>query len=656
MPGSTDCWGIEVGANAVKAIRLQRSGNQVTVADFEVMPFKKILTTPDLDVDEAIRVNLDQFLLKHDLKRTTVMVSVPGHMSFARFAKLPPVEPKKIPDIVKFEAVQQIPFPIEEVEWDYQTFQDAESPDVEVGIFAITKTRLHPWLQHFRAMNINVDGVVLSPVAVLNAMNHDLDLRDRPNGTILMDIGTQATELIIAEGNRVWLRTIPLGGNHFTDALVKSFKLSFTKAEKLKREAATSKYARQIFQAMRPVFVDLVQEVQKSLGYYQSLNRDADLSQLIGLGSTFRLPGLQTFIKQQLQMEVKRLDEFHKIEAEGRDAATFAENTLSLAPAYGLALQGVGMERVTCNLLPLPVVRQQVWKRKNKWFAASAAAVVAGVGLAYGSLKWTQASYNTADNDRLRRQVDAIVGRADDAWSNWRAALQQNDPRPKIHNITSMLDMRSLWPSIIRDIDRAMVAVDPQQALLDGNAAAIDQIPREQRRYLGIERVTASYAYRRPAADGGTRRGGPGPTDVDWRANPPVYRIVLSGFTPYNTPEESTSDFLQSRFIQQLVDDANQAHRPYYIPNGADNVKIRSLNRIGGLRPDAPTGQPAPQSLQQTLLPEPVLEPQPGDSQFVIEWEVWLRDPEDVQKLLGDEPEPSPVAQPGPADDQEAQS
>ena len=66
-------------------------------------------------------------------------MSVPGHAAFARFAKLPPVEPKKVPDIVKFEAMQQIPFPLDQVEWDYQTFVSPDSPDVEVGIFAITR-------------------------------------------------------------------------------------------------------------------------------------------------------------------------------------------------------------------------------------------------------------------------------------------------------------------------------------------------------------------------------------------------------------------------------------------------------------------------------------------------------------------------------------
>ena len=91
MPASNDCWGIEVGQSAVKAIRLQRSGNDVSVADFDVLPFKQILSTPELDVDEAIRVGLDQFMARHPIGKSTVVISVPGHAAFARFAKLPPV-------------------------------------------------------------------------------------------------------------------------------------------------------------------------------------------------------------------------------------------------------------------------------------------------------------------------------------------------------------------------------------------------------------------------------------------------------------------------------------------------------------------------------------------------------------------------------------
>ena len=58
------------------------------------------------------------------MKGGAVAVGVSGQQSFARFIKLPPVEAKKIPEIVRFEAIQQIPFPLDDVEWSYQLFQD----------------------------------------------------------------------------------------------------------------------------------------------------------------------------------------------------------------------------------------------------------------------------------------------------------------------------------------------------------------------------------------------------------------------------------------------------------------------------------------------------------------------------------------------------
>ena len=69
--------------------------------------------------------------------------------TFARFVKLPPVEPKKVPEIVKFEAIQQIPFPLDDVEWSYQLFQAPDSPDVEVGILAMRKELVNRFIKDF---------------------------------------------------------------------------------------------------------------------------------------------------------------------------------------------------------------------------------------------------------------------------------------------------------------------------------------------------------------------------------------------------------------------------------------------------------------------------------------------------------------------------
>ena len=586
MPSSSDCWGIEVGANAIKALRLRRLGESISVADFEVIPFKKVLTTPDIDAEEQIRIGLDQFLSRHDLRKSTTIVSVPGHLAFARFAKLPPVEPKKIPDIVRFEAVQQIPFPIEQVEWDYQTFQDPDSPDVEVGIFAITKERLIPWLQNFQAVSMDVQSIVLSPVAVFNALTYDRDLADEQRGTILMDIGTSATDLIITERGRVWLRTIPIGGNHFTEALVRSFKLSFSKAEKLKREATTSKYSRQIFNAMRPVYVDLVQEVQKSLGYYQSLNRDADLGKLIGLGSTFRLPGLPTFLKQQLQIDVSRLDTFKKIESEDRNAAKFEESVLSMAPAYGLALQGLEMERVGCNLLPAPVIRRQIWKRKQPAFIAAAAVAVIAAGLACASAFLAKSSFNSGENNSMRQQSNRIFSDAKKAKSDWDRvdSASSTDPRKRIVNINSTLEYRELWPTLVRDIDNAILALDPQPELFSGDEEKIKSIPRNQRRIVFVDQLTATYSYNPPEAEQSEPLVDEQTGEWVSTAAAPQYRVVIKGTTPYASGQGAATLIVGAfkSHLEALGDRPAVAYR--IVPN---SVRLTSITKITDLPEDA---------------------------------------------------------------------
>ena len=53
--------------------------------------------------------------MMHELQipRRPVNYALPAQSVFARFVKLPPVETKKIPEIVRFEAIQQIPFPLD---------------------------------------------------------------------------------------------------------------------------------------------------------------------------------------------------------------------------------------------------------------------------------------------------------------------------------------------------------------------------------------------------------------------------------------------------------------------------------------------------------------------------------------------------------------
>jgi len=615
MARKQGAWGIEVGANAIKAIRLVREDESIVVDDWDVLPFKKILTTPDLNVDEAIRVNLDKFVTQHKFKKDEVVVSVPGNAAFARFAKLPPVDPKRIRDIVKFEAVQQIPFPIDQVEWDYQVFASEDSPDVEVGIFAITKERVQHYLSNYRVVNMKIDAITLSPLAVYNAMCFDEELDAESPGVIYMDIGTSSTDVIIAEQDQIWLRTLPIGGNHFTEALVKAFKLSFPKAEKLKREAGTSKYARQIFQAMRPVFTDLVQEIQRSLGYYQSMNRDSQLEKLVGFGSTFRLPGMIKFLKQQLQLEVVRPDGFKRISVEGADGADFADHAMNLATAYGLALQGMDEERVNANLLPNHIVKQRLWKAKQPWIAASAALLAVAVGASYVKLLQSKSAYEQSYRNKSTA-IQQVVRQAESLRNEW-STLTGEDPRLRVENLRRVLDYRDVWPKLMYDITLAAESLGPQAVLLSSDWDKVSQIPRNQRRRLYVEDLSVEYDFSVEAAGGGPGPGRGGSRDVRvnraqsmtleeiWggrerlpdsesaaqtparnagATQPPSFIVRIEGTTPLrNAPRE-----LADTVIQWLTENAERKDRPYEIVVGDDalrrveplsNVEDRNVSR-----------------------------------------------------------------------------
>ena len=130
-------WSIDVGKSSLKAVKLHRERNSI-----EILAVEKL----DYPVDETgvnsiqhSKEALRTFAQRNDI-RDPVIVSHPGHSAFSRFIQLPPVDAKKLDEMIGYEAQQQIPFPIDEVIWDYHICQDETmGAEKEVGIFAVRK-------------------------------------------------------------------------------------------------------------------------------------------------------------------------------------------------------------------------------------------------------------------------------------------------------------------------------------------------------------------------------------------------------------------------------------------------------------------------------------------------------------------------------------
>ncbi len=584
MASSNASWGIEIGSNAIKALKLELDGDKTTVADVAVIPHKVVLSTPEINQDDAVRLALGTLMSQYDLSGASVCMSVPGHTAFARFAKLPPVEPKKVGEIVKYEAVQQIPFPIEEVEWDYQTFVSPDSPDVEVGIFAMTKEKVRERLEMYADVHLTPDVLTLSPVAVYNAVAYDLQFDETTPGTILLDIGTTSSDLIIAEAGRVWIRTFPIGGHHFTEALVEAFQASYAKAEKLKKEAENPKHSRQLLQAMRPVFQDLAQDVQRSIGYYESLHKDADLKRLIGMGSTFRLPGLRKFLKQQLQMDVYRLEQFKQLSLEGPQAGEFQAATLNLVTAYGLALQGLSQEgrslsSLEANLMPKTVLRTAMWHKKTKWFGMAAAVAIAAGGSLFLRPFLDGQAIAGAPEPAIIQTVIADGNRLKSA-ANEAGVTATSTPDYTAANMIALMESRGVYQHLVRDLGQMFASA---QARAGNWAEQQGQADQADSQGFRLRAYATDYMPPPSANTGRGGRSGRGGQDAGASAGTAQPRLQISLTATTNQPEPQ-------KFMLETLDAWLRANRerpdvPYRIilgPGGVDwNINLTTIQGDG---------------------------------------------------------------------------
>ncbi|MEN6457679.1 MAG: pilus assembly protein PilM [Thermoguttaceae bacterium] len=469
-------WGIDIGQCALKALRcraLEEDPKKLVAEAFDYIEYPKILSQSGSDPAELIDDAMKQFLSRNSVVGDRVAVSVPGQAGLARFIKLPPVEAKKIPDIVRYEARQQIPFDLNDVVWDYQrmgggSVEEGFALETEVGLFAMKRDAVFRALTPFLKHDVEVDIVQLTPLVLYNFLVFDqmetlpapdeYDPENPPPSVVIIAMGTDATDLVVTNGFRVWQRSIPLGGSHFTKALVRELKLTFAKAEHLKRNATAAADPKAVFQAMRPVFNDFLTELQRSIGYFSNLNRSDTIGRVVAMGNAMKLPGLRRYLSQSLGYDIEKVEAYRGLVGPQVLASpSFQENLLSFGVCYGLTLQGLGMGSVHTNLLPKEIVNQRLIKQKKPWAVAAAAILLLAfcVHFAAASL-----GLNTVDDSswsQAETQAKSLASRFSQLKSEFEQAKNEFQTTDEIgQHLIGNVEGRLRWLELIKAINTCL--------------------------------------------------------------------------------------------------------------------------------------------------------------------------------------------------------
>lgn len=472
MADNQSVWGIEIGQAGLKAIRLRYAdtAGQVLATAFDYVPHPKLLSQPDAQPDELIRQALDTFLSRNKLGSDLVAISLPGQTALAKFIQLPPVEESRVAEIVKYEARQQIPFALEDVIWDFQPLGGGQAEsgfllDAEVGLFAMKKEQVEHHLKPYLDRKIEVELVQIAPLGLFNFLCYDrlgvrLD-KERPeieDYTVILDMGADNTTLLVTNGKKIWIRNVPIGGNHFTRALTKEMKLTFAKAEHLKCNATKSPDPRAVFQALRPVFNDYVSEIQRSIGFFANVNRSAKIGRLVGVGNGFKLAGLQKFLQQNLQYEVERVDSFAGVVGDQvLTAPLFQDNLLTFVVPYGLALQGLRQTDIHTTLLPREIAVARMIRRKKPWAAATAATLLVGLAASTAGFGAVSSSVSEKRFGDAEKKAKDLEGKISGLKGKYTAAEGANAAsKANGDKLVSMLPTRELWLEVYKAIDECL--------------------------------------------------------------------------------------------------------------------------------------------------------------------------------------------------------
>ncbi len=214
----------EFAVNRTGAVTLLRFGH----AELGLDPNK------DEDRAQFITQALAELFRKTGIKDKQLRVSVSGHLIFTKFIKLPNVEASQLEKIVGFEAQQNVPFPMNEVVWDYQMLVPKPGGiESECVLVAIKKEVLEVELGAVEAAGAVVTHVDVAPFALLNAFRFSVQANE--GCSLMINVGAKSTNFIFVEGDRFWIRTIPIAGHLITQNMCNEMQEPFVASETLKR-------------------------------------------------------------------------------------------------------------------------------------------------------------------------------------------------------------------------------------------------------------------------------------------------------------------------------------------------------------------------------------------------------------------------------------
>lgn len=331
---------------------------------------------------------LEDIFSNNQFSSKKVNICAPGFNVFTKFVKLPPVDSTKITQIVQFEAQQNVPFPLEEVVWDYQIVGTSSTGEFEVLLVAIKSDVIENLFHDIEKIGLIPQIVDVSTATLSNSFRFNYP--DLDGCTMLLDIGAKTSNLMFFEKEKFFARNINIGMNLITQEFANESRLPIAVAEKIKIEkgfvslggayeepddpqaAAISKIARQVMTRLHI-------QVNQTIQFYRQQQGGMPPIKLFLSGGGSTMPYTAQFFAEKLNLPVEYFNPFKSIEI---DPSINLEELAKVAHTFGevngLALRNLAHCPIEVNLLPPSYLKRQEFSQKKPYIIAALYSIVLG--------------------------------------------------------------------------------------------------------------------------------------------------------------------------------------------------------------------------------------------------------------------------------------
>lgn len=491
---------------------------------------------PELDIDDpaVLGAFIKDVLAKHHIRNRQVIVDVPRDKAVIARLPLPPTPLDELPDVVRFQAVKELPFPVDEAAIDFVTLvsDPVAKTATEVLLTAVRRDVLERIRATCLAAGLTPARIGLRPYANLVALTHLPDMADKR--VLFVDVGPAMTEInVIRSGALAFTRaanvSVPVQGDD--EAAWESSRLTVVGGQN--------------DQVIADAIQDLVVEVVRSLQAYRATESNVLIDNVVVAGGTGVETELAQALEKRLALATELFDPTLALGVSGARGAELRGFASVLGLAWGLGTQGL-LELDFLN--PKKVVRRRDTIIRNARMAGIAAAVVIAAGLwtlytnyqaKAAELKVIQARIET-----LRKDLKAtreIANRATE-WDEWNSEAVWIE---HLNTIGELLHDR---------LGKSLVAKSIQME--EGNATIrMDVIADRMETVTDFVKALSSVKVPRPQRATSAPVEATGSAPASDENLPSMYDVTMGTWTEGNTGEPGFGGGMQiSIRIKPLVD------------------------------------------------------------------------------------------------------